>query len=205
MRSKRLFWASVFCVTAVACASPPLESSFASGTGLTAGKHLDSVWFNREAIRSASFATVRLLSVRGAHVSDIRNVTVAQAEAWLREALAGAGSDSVVVSTGGAGPAANLEVAITELDPGSTVARFWAGEVGAGHAWVQVEARLTDPATETLIGVLVQRSRASGVLTLRNSRDSDSGPGLVRDLLESIARAIKLELAAELRGAATQR
>ena len=167
---------------AVGCASPRAATSV-TAPELSRGRHVDQVWFDREAIRPAG------------------NVTVAEAEARLDQALRAAG-DPIVLARADAGREARLDVAITELDPGSTMTRFWAGELGAGHAWVQVEARLTDAATGARIGALAERGRASGVATFRNSRGRDSGPGLVRDLLERIAGDIRQELSAELGAAA---
>lgn len=167
---------------AVGCASPR-AATYVTAPELSRGRHVDQVWFDREAIRPAGYAKVGIASVRGFQIGDAR----------LRAA-----GDPIVLARADAGREARLDVAITELDPGSTMARFWAGEFGAGHAWVQVEARLTDAASGALIGALVERGRASGVATFRNSRGRDSVPGLVRDLLERIAGDIRRELSAEL-------
>lgn len=185
-------------VTLVGCASPPIRSDYAMDTPpLKKGSYLDNVWFDEDALSTNRYSEVRLEGVRGIGVSDQTNLTVDEAIKWLREATIEPGKDSVVLeSTGPGQQTAILELVIIELNPGSTAARFWAGELGAGHAWVQIEGMLTDANSHKLLGYFVDRDRKSGVTTFRNSRGVDSGPGLIQDIIEDMGKNIRKEIAA---------
>ena len=165
---------------------------------LKEGSYLDKVWFEDGVLSTDRYSEVRLESVRGIGVSDQTNITVAEAIQWLRQATIQPGTDSLVLKSTGPGKVANLELVITELNPGSTAARFWAGEFGAGHVWVQVEGKLTDTNSNKLLGYFVERDRKSGVATFRNSRGKDSGPGLIQDIIEDIGNKIRKEIGAVL-------
>ena len=75
----------------------------------------------------------------------------------------------------------------------------WAAEFGAGHAYVQVEGKLTNPADGTLLCEMVQRTRASGALGYRDLA-ADSGPAMVQQMLGMVARALRKELRFKLVG-----
>jgi hypothetical protein len=80
------------------------------------------------------------------------------------------------------------------VDPGGGFARVMAGELGAGHAWVQVEGRVTDPTSGALLAAFADRQRDSGLAGVRDTF-GDVGPSLVKERLTAIGRAARLELA----------
>jgi hypothetical protein len=181
------------------CASPPIRSSYSNDIQPTIeGKYIEKVWIDKAILSSVQYTEVRLQNVQGVGIVDQTNITVAEAVQWLKEAIIEPGNDSIVLQSNNKGRMANLELVITELDPGSTSARFWAGEFGAGHAWVQIEGKLTDSENNKLLGYLSERSRKSGVLTFRNARGSDSGPGLIHDIIFDIAEKMKKEISLTL-------
>jgi len=168
------------------------------GIPQTPGRFVDLASFDRPSLSETGFTGVELRLVEGVGVSDVKNVTLEEALSWLREGLSRP-ADYRGVLEGDAGERpAYLDVAITELNPGSTVARFWAGEFGAGHAWVQVEALLRTEPGGSVVGRLVQRTRISGVASFQNSRGRDSGPVLLRQILFKAGVAIQRELAVAL-------
>ena len=188
-----------FVVVLAGCASPPIRSDFmVDKPSLKEGRYVDQVWFDENTVKTSRYGEVRLEVVRGVGISDQTGVTVAEAVQWTKEAITKPGTD-LIVQSNSPGQTAFLELAITELNPGSTAARFWAGELGAGHAWVQIEGKLTDATTRKLIGYFTERERASGVATFRNSRGSDSGPGLVHDIIDDIANKVRKEIESSLR------
>jgi hypothetical protein len=194
-----MFLVAMLFATFVGCASPPIRSDYPQDQPpLKEGSYLDKVWFEEGALSADRYSEIRLELVRSIGVSDQTNITVAQAIQWLRQATIQPGTDSLVLRSTGPGKAANLELVITELNPGSTAARFWAGEFGAGHAWVQVEGKLTDTNSHKLLGYFVERDRKSGVATFRNSRGEDSGPGLIHDIIEDIGKKVRREIGAVL-------
>ncbi|MDX2088074.1 MAG: DUF4410 domain-containing protein [Kofleriaceae bacterium] len=184
------------------CASAPKPTPFTPPqVALEKGKHVDRVWADAAALAAARVANVALSEIDTRAIADAKGITAAEARETLRGALvAGAGGD-VVLRHGLEGSTSRLEVAITELDPGSAAARVFAGELGAGHAWVQVEARLVDPASGAVLAAFVERSRDSGGIGLRDTFGS-VGPTLVRELLQRAARDIRDELAIVLPGEA---
>jgi hypothetical protein len=161
---------------------------------LTSGKELEKFWSDPAAIRQAQATGIVLGSV------DVRATapTAAareQAQSWLTAALLGSTSsptDRDVCGPTGAN-AARLDVAITEMDPGSGFARVMAGELGAGHAWVQVEGRVTG-ANGVLLATFADRQRDSGYHGLQDSL-GDVGPALVKERLTAIGSATRVELA----------
>ena len=55
-----------------------------------------------------------------------------------------------------------LETAITDLDPGSRLARWMAGELGAGHSYVQVEGIIRDASTQKVLMRFADKRAGSG-------------------------------------------
>jgi len=185
----------LFCfLMIVGCASTPIRTDYSKNvSSLKAGIYLDNVWFDNNELSSNRYSEVRLTDVKGLGITDQTNITVAQAIEWLRESTIKPRKDNVVLKSSETGKTLNLELVITELNPGDTVTRFWIGELGAGHAWIQVEGKLTDAESKKLIGYFVERDRKSGVATFRNSRGYDSGPGLIQDMIDDIGNKIRNE------------
>jgi len=85
-----------------------------------------------------------------------------------------------------------LQLAITQMDPGSAVGRMIVGELGAGHAKIQVEGRLENNAGDIIMAFSDLRSN-SGAIGLKDL-GGDAGPQLVKDSLGELAEAIMAEL-----------
>lgn len=179
----------------VGCASSPIRTDYSKNIStLKEGIYLDNVWFEDDALSSNRYSEVLLTDVKGFGVTDQTNITVAQAIEWLRESTVKPRKDNFVLKSSETGKTLNLELVITELNPGDTMTRFWIGELGAGHAWIQVEGKLTDAESKKLLGYFVERDRKSGVATFRNSRGYDSGPGLIQDMIDDIGNKIRNEI-----------
>jgi Domain of unknown function (DUF4410) len=181
-----------------ACTSPPKPTEFTPAVGaLGKGMFVDQAWVDSGTLHAGRYARIALGSVDVSRIHDQKGISASDAAAALTGALLEPGSADTVVTLPGAGGAAKLETAITELDPGDAFARVMAGELGAGHAWVQVEARLVDPATGKPVAVFVERSRDSGAAGLRDTFGS-AGPTLVREMLKRAASDLRDELRALL-------
>ena len=193
------FGAAVLVILLVSCTSTPMETDYARGElPRTPGRYVDGAWFDVSKITRLGFTGVELSSVEPFRVSDVKNIAVAEALSWLREGLTEGQVTNQILAGDKSGAVAELEVALTELDPGSTRTRFWAGEFGAGHAWIQVEGIIKEANTGSIVGRLVQRTRISGVFGLHNSRFRDSGPVLVRQMLLKAGRAFRSEVVTAL-------
>jgi hypothetical protein len=86
-------------------------------------------------------------------------------------------------------------MAITYLTPGNATARILAAELGAGHAFVQVEGKLTDAKTGEEIARFADRRRDSGSIGFEDV-GGDAGPRLVERLLKGISADVVKELSA---------
>ena len=182
------------------CASVPVETrSFQETAEFTEGDYLDKIWFDSEVIAQENYSGVVLASVAALGVSDVKNISVNEAVMWLREGFGENVSEQVPIAGDSSGALARLDLLLTELDPGSTAKRFLAGELGAGHAWIQVEGTLFSADDEVVLAQFVHRTRASGVATFENSRFRDSGPILIKRMLVRTAEEIQKEITDALR------
>jgi hypothetical protein len=164
---------------------------------LRPGEKLELFWSDPDAIARAQPSGIVLgaVDVRAAAPTDAARE---QARQWLTTALLGPTTSATDrdVCGNGARPA-RLDVAITEIDPGSGFARVMAGELGAGHAFVQVEGKVTDDAG-TLLASFADRQRDSGATGFRDTF-GDAGPTLVQERLTAIGAAAREELALSFR------
>ncbi len=88
---------------------------------------------------------------------------------------------------------ATLELAITEINPGSRAGRFFAAEFGAGHAYVQVEGKLMNTSTSEELASFSEKRRSSGLAGTLDTFE-DAGPTLMKQMLSGIAADIVQEL-----------
>ena len=70
---------------------------------------------------------------------------------------------------------------------------MFAGELGMGHAWVQAEGRVIDRQSQEELVAWSDRRRSSAAIGFRDL-GGDSGPTLVREMLEQIAIDLEREL-----------
>jgi Domain of unknown function (DUF4410) len=167
---------------------------------MSAGRYLDRLWCDEALLGEQDYTSVVVTSVGAVGIEDKPGVPTGYAVAWLWDAFAREPREAepgFAPPGARAGAAANLELAITEMTPGSAAARMWAGEFGAGHAFVQVDGKLSDADDGTLLCEFSQRTRASGAVGFRDL-GGDSGPAMVRQMMGMIARAARNELALAL-------
>jgi hypothetical protein len=85
-----------------------------------------------------------------------------------------------------------LSLAITQLNPGNQAARIIAAELGAGHAFVQVEGKLlTISGAEA--AAFVDRRRSSGLIGIKDTF-GDAAPNLIKKMIENISADAVAEL-----------
>jgi hypothetical protein len=201
VRVRQLAATGIVAAAAASCSTPVPTGYLEHQNQLEPSQYLDGVWCSDHLGSGSSYSQVRLVSIKPRGIEDHRGVSKEDAVSWLRSYLLpsqGTGlAEDVVVSLRGSGPAANLELAITEMTPGSAAARMWAGELGAGHAYVQVEARLTDSIDGAVLCEFVQRTSASGAVGFRDL-GGDSGPAMVKQMLGMVAKALRNELVARV-------
>lgn len=182
--------------TALGCAFPtrPARTPFLDPVApLSKGRHTDSVWFDKEAIARNGYSEILIAPVEVERVREAPGMPASECARILMTSV-GQGRDSILVRAGTPGRPAELRLAITEMSPGSAFGRIMAGELGVGHAWVQVEGRLLDATTGELIGQVADRRRGSGMHGLRDM-GGDSGPAMIREMLAEIGESIRTEVA----------
>jgi len=180
-----------------ACTSPLRQTGYLKNyKQLRPGKYLEQLWSDPERIAQGQYRKIVIGRIE-ARVVDTEKVTGEEACNWLRFAVLGNTTlpEALVLGTQ-TGKIAKLGLAITEMTPGSAFARIMAGELGAGHAWIQIEGRVTDDESGVLLVSFADRRRGSGAHGLRDLA-GDSGPAMVREGIAAIGRAIRAELARE--------
>ncbi len=160
------------------------------------GKYLTNYWSNTPLISKKKYSTIRLEPIAIDRISNQKGVTVEDCREWLRNALVKAASASgapIVIEARPNGAQARLDIAITQMTPGSAAGRILAGELGMGHASVQVEGLIVDMKSREEVVAFSDRRFSSGAIGFRDI-GGDAGPTLVREMLEQIAADIMQEL-----------
>ena len=170
-------------------ASTPTRSGYLDDYAhLRPGRHLDEYWVNSDAIVKSGSAKIVIGEINTNMIKNKKGVTVAQCSEWLKSGL----THSRLFSESATGATAKIDLAITFMDPGSASARIWAGELGAGHAKVQIEGRITDIRSGKLLATFADRGDSSGGLGLKDLK-GDAGPALIQHMIRKTAEAIDQE------------
>ncbi len=191
--SLRCAMAIFLLATVSACSTPKAGGLFRDTEALGKGHYVDKSRVDLAALREANFSAIVLAEIDTSRVADQDGITRQEGAATLFQALTQAPSDPRVLKLSGSGAIGRLEVAIVEMSTGDAIARVLAGELGAGHAWVQVDARLVNPTSGQVVAEFSDRQRGSGAIGFRDTFGS-SGPAMVREMLTGIGRALRDEL-----------
>jgi hypothetical protein len=180
------------------CTTQGARSGFLSNYEvLSQGKYLPGYWADQKAITQSQYPQILVAGIDTTKIIDQKGITVRDAQESLRQDLEVAANDlgvkkCFIFDKSGTSQAL-LELGITEMNPGSVAGRFWAGELGAGHAYVQVEGRLVDTVTHKTLATFSVRKRDSGAVGIQDV-GGDVGPELVKEMLREISRNIISEL-----------
>ncbi len=164
---------------------------------LSQGRYLPGYWVDEKAIAQNKYFQIRVAEIDAAKITDQKGVAAREAQESLRLALEiaanGLGVKKYFVFDENRTSQARLELSITEMNPGSVAGRFWAGEFGGGHAYVQVEGRLMDASSRQTLVTFSVRKRDSGAVGLQDL-GGNVGPELVKEMLREISRSVISEL-----------
>ena len=188
---------SVAALMLTGCTTNTVPSNFLAGTeGLHAGKFVQSYWSASNVDRT-NLAKIYLKPIDISQIQDAPDITAATAADALKNAaikdIRKTGELDVTDKPESA--TATLALAITFMTPGSVSGRFWAAELGAGHAFVQVEGKVNDAATGKEIAAFADRRRDSGSIGFEDL-GGDAGPRLVKRMVEAISSDFIKELLA---------
>jgi hypothetical protein len=158
--------------------------------GLRVERYWSAAGLNRQAL-----AHIYVEPVDTSRVKEEPKIALGDASNWLKTAMEfsmrrhpelGA-VDQPEKST------SRLCLAITRVTPGSSTGRIVAGELGLGHAILQVEGKLVDSRTGAELACFTDRRRDSAAAGIEDL-GGDVGPDLVKRMIEHIARDFVEEL-----------
>jgi len=151
-----------------ACATVKPRGYLENYDQLKSGRYIERFWSDPDKIAQGQYKRIVIGQIE-ARVADSVIITREETCNWLRSAIF-RGDISIKHVAFGAetGKKARLDLTITEMTPGSAFARMVAGELGAGHAWVQIEGRVTDEESGVLLVSFADRRRGSGAVGFRD-------------------------------------
>ena len=182
-----------------ACGTAKQTGYLQNYQNLRPGKYVENYWSNSELVRKHQNSRLQLMSINTGKISDQPGVTVEDCKDWVKIGLLKGSKDDVdrvTLESPTRDAQALLEIAITEMTPGSAGGRMLAGEFGLGHAIVQIEGKIVDAQTKEEISLFSDLRRSSGMIGLQDI-SGDAGPSLVRQMLLEIGVDIMMEIKAE--------
>jgi hypothetical protein len=197
-------WLPLGCLTAIALMSGGCSSTTtATKSGflpdyqkMHAGQYVQNYWA-APAISKQKISKIYVAPVDISRIDVQEGLSPAEASQFLRtttlyhiRTLTSLGAEEKPDNA-----TAALALAITYLTPGSSSARAWAAELGAGHAYVQVEGKLLDAASKEQLACFSERRHDSGSIGFEDM-GGDAGTRLERRMLEAISREFVKELSA---------
>jgi len=181
------------------CASQGVRSGFLDNyDNLKSGSHLEGFHVNSDLIGKYAAKKILIGAIDTSRVHDKKNITVEHARKRFLSSLQNhiykyQLGDHIFLDSAVQTPELELQIALTEMNPGSAGGRMFAGEFGMGHAYVQVEGKIFNKNTNEVLVTLSERRRSSGAIGLADLA-GDSGPDLVVEMLDGIADDIVREL-----------
>jgi hypothetical protein len=191
-------FSTIGCLIAIAfvcfgCATPEKSNFLTGDEPMQHGKYVNSYWSAGE-IDKQIFSKIYIEPIDVSRIKNYPEVPTMVASNELRQAIAFAirarTSWQTVEQPDLA--SAKISLAITYLTPGSAAGRMWAAELGAGHAIVQVDGKVSD-VTGKEIASFEDRQRDSGAIGFEDL-GGDAGPRMVKRMLESISLNFVKEL-----------
>ena len=192
--------AHILVVTALAfsifqgCATAKKAAFVENFQQMKRGRYVERFRANARSLTPETLRRVELDQIDTSRIADTPKVSRVEAGQWLKEAMIAElkKRPGCNLATNGAPATSRLSLAITEMNPGSQAARIIAAELGAGHAFVQVEGKLTSVSGEE-IAAFVDRRRSSGATGFEDL-GGDAGPKLIERMIKGISADAIAEL-----------
>ena len=119
-------------------ASPKPTGYLSDYSHLSHGHFLEAYWADSAAVEPAT--ELLLGQISALQIKDKKHITVSDCKDWLEHDIL----EHPLFSSDAPNASYRLDLAITYMDPGSATKRIMAGELGAGHAQIQVEGKVID-------------------------------------------------------------
>lgn len=168
-------------------ASPKPTGYLSDYDQLSHGQDLEAYWADGAAVEPASEILLGQISTE--HVKDKKHITVSDCKNWLKRDML----EHTLFASEAADAVYRLDLAITYMDPGSATKRIMAGELGAGHAQIQVEGKVIDIESGQTVASFAEKRSSSGAIGLEDLK-GDSGPELIEHLIGLISDDVASEL-----------
>ncbi len=156
------------------------------------GSYVKSVWINNSKIKSNETFKIFLEEINIDNISDEKGITKIEGKNVLKNSIMNSQYNNGILVTKDDTSDYSMALAITNMSPGDRASRMWAGELGFGHANVELQVIITNKESERVIEIKDSQSN-SGAIGFRDIPE-DSGPQLVRELLQAISDNILQEL-----------
>src|SRR5215831_13282348 len=151
--------ALILTIVVAGCSTGVQKSGFHSDySRLYQGKYIKGFWAAPELDRRA-VSRVFVEPIDTSRMEPQDKVPATNAVFWLRDSIEThlKSEPPCGLATQESESTAKLKLAITFLTPGSASGRRWAGEIGVGHAIVQVEGKLIDAKTGNELAEFAER------------------------------------------------
>lgn len=159
---------------------------------MSEGRHAEAVWINKDKFKCNELFKILLDEVNIDNVSDEKGITRNEGKIVLAKVILNSQYNNGILLAKNPSPDYRMKLAITNMSPGDRASRIWAAELGFGHANVELQAIITNKQNERIIEIRDSRNH-SGALGFRDNFE-DSGPQLVRELLQETSDDILQEL-----------
>lgn len=176
----------------VGCSTATKSGFLSQYQQLHQGKYVEKFWSDTS-LKKQTVSKIFVEPIDTSRIKDQPTVTVSDASLWLQTAINSAikTTPGCEIETRPEQSTTKLALAITFLTPGSAGGRIFAGELGMGHAIVQVEGKLLDSNSGKEVALFADRRRDSGTIGIEDTA-GDAGPRLVKGMLEKIgSHAVK--------------
>ena len=187
----RIITVLLSCMILTAHSATPKASGYLSDYDrLVEGEYLEAYWVDVGQIKRSNAPRIVLGEISIAGIEDHKGVTVADCVGWLKEDLL---KGHIISNSQEA--KYRLDLAITHMDPGSAAKRLLAGEIGAGHAQLQIEGKVIDIQSGKVLASFAERRRSSGAIGIEDMA-GDAGPHIIEHLVSLISADVNSELLA---------
>jgi hypothetical protein len=154
------------------------------------GKYLEKYWADTARIQKTASPKMILGKISVTKIRDQKGISTADCISLLTTELKKGGMI-------GSSPSAplRLDLAITEMNPGSASGRVWAGELGVGHAHLQIEGKVVDVKSNRVLATFSERHGSSGDIGVADL-GGNAGPSLIKKMIQKTSEQINKELSA---------
>jgi len=171
------------------CTSTPNATGYLSNyEQLHAGKYLEKYWADTGRIQKVASPAILLGTISVDKISDQKGISVAECVTALKADLKRGG----MISDQSLRAPIRLDLAITEMTPGSAVQRI---TVGGGYIHLQIEGKVVDMKSGHILATFAERHTSTSAIGIKDLVGS-AGPSLVKHLIKISSERINKELSA---------